>query len=105
MAYGMTAITITPPWWQESRCAFPPTRAHSGSAGGVGAICDSKTLHELTLISAASRLPDYSCNPVQNLRREPWLSSQDFRRHPNRMLMRLRCSKARRVRREALQAG
>jgi hypothetical protein len=32
--------------------------------GGIGAICDSKSLHELTMISAASRLPEYSCNPA-----------------------------------------
>jgi protein-disulfide isomerase len=40
---GVRHDGVMPPWWQESRCASPPTRAHSGSAGGIGAICDSKT--------------------------------------------------------------
>jgi hypothetical protein len=39
------------------------------------------------MISAASGLSEYSSNPAQNLRREPWLPSQDFRRYSNRMLL------------------
>jgi protein-disulfide isomerase len=39
---GVRHDGVMPPWWQESRCASPPTRAHSGSAGGIGTICDSK---------------------------------------------------------------
>jgi len=63
-----------PPWWQDPMRP-PPTRAHSSSAGGIGAICIQKPSTELTTDQLRIEAPDYSVGhlPVQNLRREPWL--------------------------------